>query len=433
MSLKVSFFSKVRYLAVFVLLIVISCSSGSYSSQSQKEGSTFTNSFNVPGQMVASEHVASIILEPTGKPGSAPIIELSSDDRLTLQFDLIEFENRQLTLRFTHHNPDWSRSSLPSDFFRDGFSTLFMDFGVVSQNTRPSYRTYTYEFPNDEITFLRSGNYMLYVEDSDNGNLLFSIPFFIFENKGSIRSSVQTRLVPRQNNRVMHQLRNRYTLPEEVNQPQFDLEFYFTQNQFWGRSVKADELDFSDENEVMFETATDQFFIGDYEFRTLSLEDLTSNNPQIFESDPTQIPPLVRIFDDAEGFSIGTPLRGQFGRPSNDVNAQYANVQFQFDPAESPSENSEVYLVGDFNNWSISNQHQLSYNTDTKRWHTSAMIKQGIYNYKYILFNNNTINDTIFDDFFTNTRQEYHAFVYMRDSQQFYYRLLQINQFIGGE
>lgn len=432
MSLKVSFFSKVRYLTVFVLLIAISCSSGSYSSQSQEEGSTFTNSFNVPGQIVASEHVASITLDPTGKPGAAPIIELSSDDQLTLQFDLIEFENRQLTLRFTHHNPDWSRSSLPPDFFRDGFSTLFMDFGAVSQNTRPLYRTYTYEFPNDEITFLRSGNYMLYVEDSDNGNLLFSIPFFIFENKGSIRSSMQTRLVPRQNNRVMHQLRNMYTLPEEVSQPQFDLEFYFIQNQFWGRSVKADELDFSDENEVFFETATDQYFIGDYEFRSLYLEDLTNQNPQIFESDPTQIPPLVRIFDDAEGFSNGTPLRGKFGRPSNDANAQYANVQFHFDPAESPPENSEIYLVGDFNNWSIRSQHQLSYNTDTKRWQTSAMIKQGIYNYKYILFNNNTINDTFFDDLFTNTRQEYHAFVYMRDSQQFYYRLLQINQFIGG-
>jgi len=54
-----------------------------------------------------------------------------------------------------------------------------------------------------------------------------------------------------------------------------------------------------------------------------------------------------------------------------------------------------------------------------------------LYNYKYILMENGAIDDLYFDDLFLRTPQEYHALVYMRDPQRFYYRLLQVNHFFS--
>ncbi|MEX1270396.1 MAG: type IX secretion system plug protein domain-containing protein [Balneolaceae bacterium] len=388
-----------------------------------------SNAFNVPGQVVMADSVFSIRLARKGNPGSAPFLNLNGSGQLHLQFEILEFDSRQLRISFTHHNPDWSRSSLPPEFYQEGFYTLYLDAGQVSQNQRPDYRQYSYEFPNDQVSFRRSGNYMLRIEDTQTGHLLFTLPFFVFENEGSVTSSIETRQVPRQNHRISHRPVSRYELPGFVEQPLFDLEFYYVQNQFWGRSRQAGELDFSDEHDVQFELSSEQSFTGDYEFLHLPLNSLSQTNSRIYEADPTQIPPLVHIYDDAEGFAAGRSLDGRYGRPDPGIRSSYANVIFTLDPEQDFAPKTEIYLTGDFNNWSIRADNRLRYNSGNDRWQTSAIIKQGQYNYKYVLLQNGKIDDLAFDDLFARGRQEYHAMVYMHDSQQFYYRLLQINHF----
>ena len=390
------------------------------------------NYFTVPGQMVAADSIHSIQLSKIGSPGSAPILELNADEQLRLRFDILGFGSRQLQVSFSHHNPDWTRSSLPPEFFMEGFFTHYLDAGKLSRNQRLHYRQYTFDFPNEQVSLLRSGNYMLKVEDAQNGHLLFTLPFFVFENLGAIRSSVETKQVPRQHLRIGHRPVSYYQLPEAAEQPQFDLEFYYVQNQFWGRALNADEVDFADEKEVRFTMRTEKAFTGDYEFLNLPLNTLSSSNPRIFDADPARVPVRVQLYDDAQGFAAaGTNQAetGRYGLPDADLSASYADVFFLLDPAQSYPEDTEIYLVGDFNNWSVRAGNRLHYDADTGRWKTNQVIKQGTYTYKYVLLQNNTINDLEFDNQFSGGRQEYHAFVYMRDSQQFYYRLLQVNHF----
>jgi hypothetical protein len=392
------------------------------------------NQFTVPGQVVLADPVRSIRLNKTGNPASAPIIELDSNDQLTLQFEMLQFESSQFRVRFTHHNPDWTRSPIPPEFFIDGLYKLYLDGGRVSQGQRPQYRQYRYEFPNRDFRFTRSGNYMLRIEDQDTGYLLFSLPFFVMENRGSIASRVESLTVPRRDLRISHRPVSRYSLPDFVDQPQFDLEFYYVQNQFWGRSRRAAELDFSAPGEVHFEMDRNRPFIGDYEFLELRLDDLSLSNTQVLETRPNEIPPRLVLFDDVSGFaSTGRLLQfGRFGNPNMSLQARYANVVFNFDGGSDLEPETEIYVVGDFNNWAIRSGNKLEYNQDTGRWQNSTIIKEGIYHYKYILMEDGEIDDLYFDDLFTRTPQEYHAFVYMRDSQRFYYRLLQVNHFISG-
>lgn len=391
------------------------------------------NAFTVPGQVVLSDLVYSIQLHRTGNRQSPPIINLDSNQKLRLSFDMLEFDSRQLRVSFTHHNPDWSRSNLAQEFYQDGFFNLNLNSGRVSQGQRPAFRTYQYDFPNDNVQFLVSGNYMLRVEDADTGNLVFTKPFFVTENEGEIISTVDTILVPRTDLRTSHYPVSRYQLPDFVDQPQFDLEFYYVQNQFWGRSRKANELDTSNEFEVQFEMRQEHPFNGSYEFQFLPLSNLSQRANAILEYDPATIPPRVVLFDDAQGFSA-SPNRiagNRSGNPSQSMSAQYANVFFRFDPAQNYPESTDIYVVGDFNNWSIRSDYALEYRADIDRWETNGIIKEGTYSYKYVIIENNRINDLALDDSFTRTEQEYHAFVYMRDHNRFYYRLLQINQFFA--
>lgn len=389
------------------------------------------NQFTVPGQFNASDLVYSVQLHRTGSTQSAPIYELGSAQKLQLAFDLLETDSRQLSIRFSHHNPDWSESNLSENFFKDGLYGLRIPVGSVNTTDRPYYRSYQYRFPNDDIEFLASGNYLLNVEDTNTGDFLFSVPFFVTENEGSIRSQVETITVPRREGRISHLPRSIFETPEYIQTPQFDLEFYYVQNQFWGRARQADELDTSTQGEVMFELLRDQAFIGDYEFQFLSLTSLSQQAPQIFAFDPSEIPPKVILYDDVQGFSASrSQIPGsRLGSPESGSGARYANVHFRFDPSTTIPQNAGLYLVGDFNDWSLRSSYRLQYHAGSDRWRTNGFIKTGTYSYKYVFLENNRIRDLALDDSFTRNSQEYHALVYFRDPDRFYYRLLQINNF----
>jgi hypothetical protein len=318
----------------------------------------------------------------------------------------------------------------------NGFYNLTLDTGELSQNNRPSYRQYSFTFPTEQFQITKSGNYLLKIEDADTGFIVLNLPFYVSENEGSVTSSVEQLSVPRQNLRRLQRPVSRFSLPDFVDQPQFDLEFYFAQNRFWGRTKKADELDFSAPDHVQFELSSDNAFIGDYEFRTLTLNELSQNDNDVVEAFPNEIPPRLILHDDAEGFGASGFMNlaqlGPFGNPDMSLRAGYADVVFRFDMEASVDSTESIHLLGDFNNWSVNSSNELHFDENIRRWKTDQIIKKGTYKYKYVLFDGDEIDDLYFDERFTDNRQQYHAFVYMRDPQNFYYRLLQVQTFFSN-
>ena len=436
MYLKViTIYSFKLLLLLFLFALVSGCGSLKSDSQtepSRKRPSAPSNQFTIPGELIIDNSVQSIQLFRKGHERSAPIISLNSNDKLQLRFDYLQLDNRQFRISFTHHDPDWKRSSLAQDFFQEGFYNITFGGGKISDSRRPVYRQYNFEFPNEQIQFKVSGNYLLRVEDFDTGNLLFTLPFFIHENEGDIRSSVESIIAPREDLRKTQLPAGRFILPEFVNEPQFDLRFYFFQNQFWGRGKIAGEVDFSNPDESYFELERDSAFIADYEFISLEFNEISQNPPRILDVNPVKIPPVIELNEDTEGFTSSSFMPGnRFGNPDTNLDARYAKVLFKFNPGYFIPPGSEIYLVGDFNNWSLQTAQKLTFDEESERWLTNATVKEGSYLYKYVLLENNRIKDLYFDDRFRRTNQQYHSFVYFFDQTEFYYRLLQVNEFIG--
>jgi hypothetical protein len=386
------------------------------------------NRVSVPGQKLPSGNIRSITFYKNNHPGAAPIIRLNSDDQLELQFDDMSSDANSFTVRITHQNQDWSESSLnPVDY-----STNYEDQitnGVQSKANNPPYTHYKYLFPNRDFKPKVSGNYLLHIYDFSTGKELFSLPFFVTEQKKMVKTHIET--LYNQGTRYLrhNQLFATYDYPNFVEFPQLDLSIEFVQNQFWGRARKAGIKDISQPGVIKFHDSRNNLFVATYEFRQLDLDPLDGNKYRVLSYRPETIPPEIVLRRDVVNLDINPPERKsyKFGEPNNNRDSEYANVHFSLEVPSSYKVNGPIYIYGSFNNWSIQDENKMQWDTKSAMYKGQAFIKEGKYDYKYAVLKNGEVDDLRLDASFAATKQQYFTFVYFRDPQMHYDRLLSYN------
>ncbi len=381
----------------------------------------------VKTQLPATQSIKSIQLYRKGNKHNPPIIKLGSTEQVILEFDELTSLSGQYTIRFTHHNQDWSPSNIPEVWFLDGINDLLVQNGEANRLSKPNFYHYKTEFPNEQIKFLASGNYLLHVYDYASNTELFSLPFFVTEDVGSIKSNSETVYNSGRNNITINQLYSEYQYPEDINIPQFDLSFSFVQNRFWGSFIIPSEKDVSNTGKIRFYTSRNSSFSAEFDFIPLDLSELNVDSRRIIDWQPEYIPPRIILKEDVVNFSaMPTPsYSSNFGIPSSSSHARYAEVKFSVELGPINDNNPEVYVSGDFNQWRIDSQYKLTRNLETGLWETNVIMKQGKYRYKYFLKNEYSDSDFIpLNDAITSVKQEYFGFVYYRDPEYNYQRLL---------
>ncbi|PWN07263.1 type IX secretion system plug protein domain-containing protein [Rhodohalobacter mucosus] len=393
-----------------------------------RTGGDAASAFSPPGQFTSGSPLLYSDLSPSGQPGAAPVLTISADETLTLFFETEGIESAQYTLRFSHHNPDWSSSSLPPEFYLDGLPEVYLSRGELNRNSPFRYRQYSYTFPNRDIRFRLSGNYMLRISNSQTGNLLFTLPFFVSENEGSLRASVERILKAGTERRIQHRPVARYVSPEFVEMPQFDLSVFYAQNQFWGRMKEALETDFSGTAESGFELRQGDGFNGNFAAASVDIRTLSQLEPDIDNISPAEVPVELLIDEDIDNLysDSGVDFTNILPGALRTTDSEYTDAEFRFDPGTEIKAGESVYLTGDFNNWQIEEKLKLSDASAPGFQSVTVRIKQGHYRYKYILYDGERFDLNPFESAFANQRQEYHAFVYFRDPETQSYRLLNV-------
>ncbi|MDX1637175.1 MAG: DUF5103 domain-containing protein [Balneolaceae bacterium] len=390
----------------------------------------FRNSFSIAPQVPPPQSIQSIQLYRKGDAASPPVIELGSQQGLVLEFDHLDSEATQFNIFVRHYARNWTESSLPLNFYLGGFYEDYFGAGVKSFTQRPTYRHYKYELPNHRISINASGNYLVTVVDSESGQQLFSLPFFVTEDQGKLETRVETEFARRRDLREQDRPFSRYLYPGFVEMPRFDLSFYYVQNQFWGRAREVNTYDTSTPGHVHFHLSQDQAFLGDYEFNTLDVRSFSVDGTRILSYEPETIPPTLVLRRDIQRFAPITPFPGgsRLGLPVDSRGAEYANVHFKLETAVPSDSLQQIYLVGDFNEWNINRLNRMKYIAESGLWEGRTFIKQGEYAYKYVTIEGNRINDLSLDRSFTYRSQEYLTFVYYRDPVRHYDRLLKVEK-----
>lgn len=377
--------------------------------------------------------IRTIQLYPGDDERRLPITSLREGPPLTLEFDLMEAQGRPLTVRFQHANRQWEEDLAPSRALESYTDDALVEY-QSSRGTQVEYTHYTYRFPNDDIRFRTSGNYVLQVtERGRRDSVLFEQAFFVTEGEGTLEARLETFPIPGQQLPSVRPLAQ-FDPPSSLRGDPFGYTACFVRN---GRfdDVRCEErprlasqprLEFEMDRRRAFAPLT-----ADY---TVDLGVLQGGR-RIERTDRTSSPFRVLLEPDYARFSGGRPealLNGQIvvrnavrGRANPALTAEYVETTFAFVPPNEQPVQGGLTVAGSFSGMTPARGTEMRWVAGRGRYEGEVLLKQGQYQYFY------ASEDAALTEEMRRTQSRrrdnvYATFVYYEDPSRGTDRLLQV-------
>ena len=384
---------------------------------------------------VYSENVKTVTLKTNHNPYAPAIIKLNSSEKLTLGFDLLYEDNRYLNYTIIHCNADWTPSELLKSQYIEGFQNFLIEDFEFSLNTYIPYTHYYLTLPNFNMKMMLSGNYVLLVYGDDESDPILTKRFVVYEEVVNI----QTEIVR------ANFLDYRFTHQEidfvinhpgyEIPNPYQDLFVSVLQNYNWNKSLYNLKPRFASNYQLDYNYDFENAMSGGNEFRMFDAKDMRAKTLQIQK---TVLDTTWEIFladDYIRGigkYSFLDDINGRFvirklDRNPN-VEADYIWVDFYLDSPKQIEE-GDVYVNGAFCDWRPTPETKMEYDFDRKAYRKKVLLKQGYYNYQYVVLKpNNEIDESIIEGSYWETDNEYLIIVYHREIGLRYDRVVGLSQ-----
>jgi hypothetical protein len=349
-----------------------------------------------------------------------PIIGINDNQSLNLTFDLITENFEYLGVKIYHCNRNWQKSMLRDMEFIDDINTFRITDFDFSLNTNTPYINYRFEIPKPSI----SGNYIVSVFRRGNPkDILFNRKFMVVHNKSSIEQLVRvsTTVSKRDENQQIDFKVNYGNI--QVNNPTQDITIVLLQNHRWqdARMNLTPSLIRPNDNYMEYRLLNlENNFPGWNEFRFFDIRTLnvTGRNVQNISTPTNGTTNVLLGVDSQRGIVYTQNLRdinGNFIIQNTDpgdvpLNADYANVTFIL---KSDEYNGRVYVGGRFNNWNLTDENVMKYNSSNGTYQTTIFLKQGYYDYHYVVDAIDTAPYELERSHF-QTENDYEIFIYYR-------------------
>ncbi len=322
-----------------------------------------------------------------------PIIELNSSDVLQIQFDEMSHDIKSFNYQVFQCNKDWTPSSLIYTEYIDGFDTGMIEDYESSVNTTYLYTNYRFEIPNSDISFTKSGNYVVQIYEDDNRDKpLAQACFYVVEPSvsisGNIRGNTDTELNGRMQQLDFEVALNGYP----VQNPNTEIDVVVRQNNRSDNEVRNIKPTYLRGQSLLYQNNKALIFEGGYEYRRFDISSIyvLSERVEKIEYDqthyqvylyPDKIKPFSAYqtdFDVDGGFVIN--IQNAFD--NSDVEADYFNVHFSI-PREEPFFDGQIYIGGEYNYNLLNEASCMQYDFTSGEYFKTLLLKQGGYNYQY--------------------------------------------------
>jgi len=394
---------------------------------------------NILQETVFKDNIYTLMIHPEDAPLSYPIINLNGNDKIKLSFDDLDSHKKLKDYQYTiiHCNSDWTNSELFFSDYIDGFEENDITEYDQSFNTFCDYIHYKTVFPNDDLKFLLSGNYIVRVyEDYNTDDVVLQARFVVVEQQIAINSWVKTPT--RANLKFTSQEIDfsLFTQNANISNPMRDINVTVTQNNRWDNAIYNLKPRFIKNNELSFDYDFENVFLGGNEFRYFDAKDVK------FAAERTQnieykapFYHFYLILDEIlnyQKYSYNADLNGKRfiknDRGFNDENeSDYLWVHFRLKSEfEYPN---DVYIFGGLTNWNCTEKAKMTFNKDKHQYECAMFLKQGYYNYQFAILDKNTgkINTTDLEGSHFDTENDYIIYVYLRDQSLNCDRLIGVN------
>ncbi len=387
---------------------------------------------------IFDENIHTVLLHKSGWIFSVPVIGLNSNETLKLSFDDFYPDIKKFRYSILLCDANWQLSDLPAYQYIDGFTNDFIDDYKLSFNTLQKYIHYNLEFPKENMKITKSGNYILKVYLDDSNQPFIIRRFMVMENLVNINAKVKDATLL--NERRFRQeidfsiLTNNFI----IDNPSRNVTVRILQNMrpdnvisdLKPRLIKGNEIDYDyDEGNV---------FNGGNEFRNFDVKSLKYNSERIrnisYENKANQVylhNDLARPF---KVYKSEEDINGKFAVKSDytkdyETEADYTYIHFSL-PYDMPTVEGNIYVYGAFTNWKLSEDTRMKYNFKTRTYETAIYVKQGYYNYQYVLKRPglSVLDETFIEGNHAETENDYFIFVYYRQPGENYDRLIGFQQ-----
>ena len=383
--------------------------------------------------------IKSVQLHPLRFELGNPLIHLSFKDSLLLSFDDLSNDPQNYAYSLIHCDANWTPSDLVESEYLEGFYEEPIKDYQFSFNTTQNYIHYQTIIPSANLKPTISGNYLLIVfPENQRDQMILSQRMMIMDEKVSVRGSVKRATDLEQRN-YQHEIDfSIHHRGYEIDNPFSEIIPVITQNSRWDNAISGLQAVFVKEDKIVYDYEDENLFDGGNEYRFFDIQSLRYLSERLsdirFESDTHKV---VLKIDESRRFQRYSGLvqdingkrliRVQEGS-RNSIEADYALVQFTL-PYDYEISHGDIYVFGQISNYGFPDSHRMTYNAKKQHYEANVYLKQGYYNYEYVLkkYEGGTINRFIEGTHY-QTVNDYHIYIYHRKSGESYDRLIGIQK-----
>ena len=392
--------------------------------------------FSQTENQILDPDLCAVQLILSGSPLSQPIVNLQTGPNiLLLEFDHMGDQLKDYKYTLTHCNSDWQPSELDDNEYIDGFTEDRITSVENCFNTLAQYTHYRLGLPNRNMRWVRSGNYLLKIFDTDYEDRLVLVRrFMVVEPAWRIEAEfVRTAQVDKLD--THHEI-DFTVIPKaaRISMPQNDVKAFVLQNGRWDNALgplkpyitRGDNLVFDYQDQIVFPAGKEfRFFdIRSFDYRGEFVRNIV-DKPTYFEvtlkSDESRFDRPVIFRPDADGrFIIDNQNANQ-----TLLQCDYATVLFSI-KQNLPLDEADVYVFGELSDWQLKPEFRMQYDPVTQVYWCDTWLKQGHYDYQYVVVDRKTGMpdlDGLEGNWYT-TGNQYTILIYFRPFGARYDRLM---------
>jgi hypothetical protein len=370
--------------------------------------------------LCTSDNILSTKLFKSGDQLADPVINLNSDETVTLIFDelLLDYKGEgDYYYTIVHCDADWMEETLVMSQYMTGFSENNLNSVKHSRNTMIAYKTYTLVLPNPDVKLKISGNYLIRIFDRHSAvhKPVLVKGFSVVESLVPLSTSFMPTLIPPCDQQLDIKV---YHSELKITDVHSNLKMRIEQNSTKIPGMKTPVATFIYPDYVDYSHTTLTRFPGRNEFRAFDTRSLLYNGQGVenrYMNDRTFVVSLVR---DTERLSYSpvNDINGKYMVASeysidHDIQSDYVEVIFSFAPKNLTE--GRIFLYGELTNWTISEKYELLPDNADNLYQCKTLLKQGFYNYQYVVVRqDNTIDLTATEGCFFDTENVYNVYLY---------------------
>lgn len=389
-------------------------------------GKEITSSdFNLPAvNRVYNPNIKTIEIRLDNSFPSYPTVALGSADQLRISFDELGKNEDDYFYKVLHCTHDWQLSDLVSNEYINGFPEVMINNLEPSFTPSVPYTHFEFTFPNDMMSPMLSGNYILLVYPNNNEDApAFTARIIVYEQIVRHRVNVKESSVIKERTRAQEVDFDMVYNGYQVTRPYDDIHQTILQNFNWHTAITDLSPIFVKNSEITYDYGEENTFTGGNEYRFLtiaSLENITNQIDSIGFNSKTLIPEAYLKPDVSKAYNLYTTLpdiNGDFRVNSilgfnDDLEAEYCETNFYL-KVDSPLPFSyKIFVYGDFTFNQLTPEYEMIYDYKRMAYTMATPIKQGYYNYKYVVVKKGEFDQTYFEGSHFQTENDFHIISY---------------------